>query len=48
MPSNKCIFITLSGIGKNLALATKMQDKYAPRTTGVYDVVVEEFEGPKS
>jgi len=42
------MFITLSGTGKNLALAIKLEDKYAPRTTGVYDVFIEEFEGPKS
>jgi hypothetical protein len=41
----RCFFMTLDGIGSNLALTSKMTDKYAPRTTHVYDVGLSNFEG---
>lgn len=44
---NRCMYLTLTGPGANLALTVSNIDKYAPRKTGVYNVNVERWSGPK-
>lgn len=41
----RCVFITIDGKGKTLALAANTEDKYAPRKTGLFDVGVTEWKG---
>ena len=45
---NKCMYITLDGLGRNLALSVDHADKYKPRKTGVYNVKVDTFTGLNS
>jgi len=45
---DKCVFLVLTGIGSNLALTARLEDKYKPYNTGVYDVVVDTWTGSKS
>lgn len=42
---DKCVFLVLTGIGSNLALTARLEDKYKPYNTGVYDVVVDTWTG---
>jgi hypothetical protein len=44
----RCVFITLDGLGKRLALTASNNDKYHPRKTGLYDVGVSNWEGTHS
>jgi len=35
----------MNGQGRTMALSANDHDKYAPRNTGLYDVVLREFKG---
>ena len=39
------MFITMNGRGETLALSAKHEDKYAPRKTGLYDIVITKWTG---
>lgn len=41
----RCVYITIDGQGKTMALTSSDEDKYAPRSTGLYDVVITPFKG---
>jgi len=44
----RCVFVTLDGLGRRLALTAATNDKYAPRNTGLYDVILEDWDGKGS
>ena len=46
--SNRCLFFTLTGIGRNLALTANFTDKYHPANTGIYDVYADFWTGTGS
>ena len=48
IPDSKCIFIVSTGLSANLALSSNIFDKYQPRNTGVFDVVIQPWSGPMS
>jgi len=42
------MFITLDKMGERLALTAETDDKYKPRKTGLYDVIVDHWDGRDS
>jgi len=48
LEANRCLYLTLTGLGQNLALTASAVDKYAPHQTGVFNVDVQRWLGPKS
>lgn len=44
----KCFFIVGTGLAKNLAISVDEKDAYAPRTTGLYNVAIQNWEGTGS
>lgn len=48
MRSGECFYIVSAGTygkGSNFAIGVSMEDKYAPKETGVYDIAIKEYLG---
>jgi len=44
----RCMFVVLDKMGEQMALTATTEDKYAPSSTGLFDIVITKYEGKDS